>query len=225
MTIGSGTSIENFAVIKSNTFIGENCRIFQGSVIGEIPQDLKFAGEKTETRVGDNTTIREFVTINRGTSALGYTEVGKNVLLMAYCHIAHDCIVGNNVIMANMATLGGHVELGNWAFLGGGVLVHQFCKVGEHSLIAAGFRAVQDVPPFIWASGEPIKYSGINNVGLKRRGFSSEERRLIKQIYMLYFRSKLPRVKALNEIKIQFSKTPLGKIIVDFIEKSNRGII
>ena len=165
------------------------------------------------------------MTINRGTSALGYTKVGENVLLMAYCHIAHDCIVGDNVIMANMATLGGHVELGNWAFLGGGVLVHQFCKVGEHSLIAAGFRAVQDVPPFIWASGEPIQYSGINSVGLKRRGFSSEDRRLIKQIYLLYFRSKLPRVKALNEIKNQFSNNPFGRKIVDFIEKSNRGII
>ena len=225
MTIGSGTSIENFAVIKSNTFIGENCRIFQGSVIGEIPQDLKFAGEKTETSIGDNTTVREFVTINRGTSALGHTKVGKNVLLMAYCHIAHDCIVGDNVIMANMATLGGHVELGNWSFLGGGVLVHQFCKVGEHALIAAGFRAVQDVPPFIWASGEPIKYSGINSVGLKRRGFTSEERRLMKQVYTLYFRSKIPRTKALDEIKNQFPNNPVGKVIVDFIEKSNRGII
>ena len=127
--------------------------------------------------------------------------------------------------MANMATLGGHVEIGNWAFLGGGVLVHQFCKVGEHALIAAGFRAVQDVPPFIWASGEPIKYSGINSVGLKRRGFSSEERRLMKQIYKLYFRSNLPRTKALDEIKNQFSNHLVGKVIVDFIEKSNRGII
>ena len=225
MTIGSGTNVENFAVIKTNTFIGKNCRIFQGSVIGEIPQDLKFAGEKTETRIGDNTTVREFVTINRGTSALGHTKVGDDVLLMAYCHVAHDCIVGDNVIMANMATLGGHVELGNWAFLGGGVLVHQFCKVGEHALIAAGFRAVQDVPPFIWASGEPIKYSGINSVGLKRRGFSSEERRLMKQVYTLYFRSKIPRTKALDEIKKQFPNDPAGKVIVNFIEKSNRGII
>ena len=144
---------------------------------------------------------------------------------MAYCHIAHDCIVGDNVIMANMATLGGHVELGDWAFIGGGVLVHQFCKVGEHALIAAGFRAVQDVPPFIWASGEPIKYSGINSVGLKRRGFLSEERRLMKQVYALYFRSKLSRTKALNEIKKQFLNNPVGNVIVDFIEKSNRGII
>ena len=127
--------------------------------------------------------------------------------------------------MANMATLGGHVELGDWAFIGGGVLVHQFCKVGEHALIAAGFRAVQDVPPFIWASGEPIKYSGINSVGLKRRGFSSEERRLMKQVYALYFRSKLSRTKALNEIKNQFRNNPVGNVIVDFIEKSNRGII
>ena len=225
MTIGSGTTIENFAVINSGTFIGKNCRIFQGSVIGEIPQDLKFAGEKTETRIGDNTTVREFVTINRGTSALGHTKVGKNVLLMAYSHIAHDCIVGDNVIMANKATLGGHVEIGNWAFLGGGVLVHQFCKVGEHALIAAGFRAVQDVPPFILASGEPIKFSGINSVGLKRRGFSSEERRLIKQIYTLYFRSKLPRTEALKDIKNKFYHHAVGKSIVKFIEKSNRGII
>lgn len=225
MTIGDGTSIRNFAVIKSGTFIGENCRVFQGSVIGEIPQDLKFRGEKTVTRIGDNTTVREFVTINRGTSALGHTTVGENVLLMAYIHIAHDCIVGDHVIMANQATLGGHVEIGNWAFLGGGVLVHQFCKVGEHACIGAGFRAVQDVPPFILASGEPIKYCGLNNIGLKRRGIPSEKRKIMKQIYTLYFRSNLTRTKALDEIKSQFSNNPAGKVIVDFMEKSNRGII
>jgi UDP-N-acetylglucosamine acyltransferase len=225
VTIGNGTSIANFAVVKSGTNIGENCRIFQGSVIGEIPQDLKFDGEETTTLIGNNTTIREFVTINRGTAALGYTKVGENALLMAYIHIAHDCIVGDNVIMANMATLGGHVEIDNWAFLGGGVMVHQFCKVGEHACIGAGFRAVQDVPPFILASGEPIKYCGLNNVGLKRRGFRSEDRKVMKQIYTLYFRSNFPRRKALDEIKDKFSKRPVAKVIVNFIENSTRGII
>ncbi len=225
MTIGSGTSISNYAVIKSGTFIGNNCRIFQGSVIGEIPQDLKFKGEFTETQIGDNTTIREFVTVNRGTSALGVTKVGNNVLLMAYTHVAHDCVVGNNVIMANMATLGGHVEIGNWAFLGGGVLVHQFCKIGEHAFIAAGFRAVQDVPPFITASGEPVRYSGLNTTGLKRRGYGTEDLNVLKQIYNLYFRSKQPRTRALDKIKNQFSSNKFGRSIVSFIENSDRGII
>ena len=225
MSIGDGTQISSNAVIKSGTIIGKNCRIFQGSVIGEIPQDLKFEGEKTETRVGDNTTIREFVTINKGTSALGYTEIGNNVLLMAYVHVAHDCIVKDNVIMANKTTLGGHAEIDDWAFLGGGVLVHQFCKVGEHSIVAAGFRAVQDVPPYITASGEPLKYSGLNNIGLRRRGFTPEKRKLIKKIYSLYFRSSLPRTKALDEIKKKYSGSDVSKSIINFVENSQRGII
>jgi UDP-N-acetylglucosamine acyltransferase len=225
VTIGHGTKIENFAVIKSGTVIGENCRVFQGSVIGEIPQDLKFEGEKTKTIIGNNVTIREFVTINRGTSELGYTKVGSDVLLMAYIHIAHDCVVGNHVIMANQATLGGHVEIEDWVFLGGGVMVHQFCKIGQHSMVAAGFRAVQDVPPYITASGEPIKYSGLNSIGLKRRGFSADRRKLIKQIYSTYFRSGLPRRQALEKIKNQYSNTEIGTSIIKFIEKSHRGII
>ncbi len=197
VSIGSGTVIGSHVVITGPTTIGPNNKIFHFSSIGEDPQDKKFNEDQNSyLEIGANNTIREYVSINRGTSdGGGKTIIGSNNWIMAYVHIAHDCIVGDNVIMANMATLGGHVELGNWAFLGGGVLVHQFCKVGEHALIAAGFRAVQDVPPFIWASGEPIKYSGINSVGLKRRGFSSEERRLMKQIYTLYFRSMIPRTK------------------------------
>jgi len=144
---------------------------------------------------------------------------------MAYTHVAHDCVIGDNVIMANMATLGGHVEIGNWAFLGGGVLVHQFCNVGEHAFIAAGFRTVQDVPPFIMASGEPVRYSGLNITGLKRRGYPSKDRNILKQIYSLYFRSKQPRTQALDEMKNRYSSNKLGQSIVNFIESSERGII
>jgi len=157
--------------------------------------------------------------------AHGTTTIGSNVLLMAYVHIAHDCIVGNDVIFANLATLGGHVEIGNWASLGGGVLVHQFTRIGEHAFVGGGYRAVQDVPPFIMAQGEPLQYGGINSIGLRRRGFSAEERNTIKAVYRKYFRSSLTRTDALKQIYDEFGKDSLAKAITDFIASSSRGII
>ena len=186
---------------------------------------MKYSGEETHTFIGDNVSIRESVTINRGTIAFGKTIIGDNVLLMACAHVAHDCIVGNNTIMANLATLGGHVELGEWVNLGGGVMIHQFTKIGSQSFIGGGFRAVQDVPPFIIAAGEPLKFSGINKIGLKRRGFSNEERGLIKKAYRTYFMSKLNRKEALFEIKSDFPQSDQIKAIIKFIESSERGII
>lgn len=225
VSIGDDTTIGNHVTICEGTTIGKNCRIFHSSSIGEIPQDLKFGGEKTETIVGHRTTIREFVTVNRGTNALGRTEIGSDTLLMAYVHIAHDCIIGDHVIMANMATLGGHVEIGDWASLGGGVLVHQFTKIGAHAFIGGGFRAVQDVPPFILCAEEPLKFQGVNRIGLKRRGFSAAERSVIKNTYQIYFRSGLNRKDALAQIETDVQPSEYKDQIINFIRSSERGII
>ena len=225
MTIGDDSSIGNHTTVKTGTTIGRNTRIFHNCSIGEIPQDLKFGGEKTTTTIGNNVTIRESVTINRGTAAKGSTDIGNDVLLMACTHVAHDCVLGNNVIMANLTTLGGHVELGDWVYLGGGVLVHQFSKVGAHVFVGGGFRIVQDVPPFILAAGEPLQYSGINKIGLRRRGIDSNARKLIKEAYKLYFRSELNRKDALEKIKTDLDQSHEIKMIINFVESSNRGII
>ena len=223
--LGDDCYIGNNVTITGNTAIGKKCKIFHSSSIGEIPQDLKFDGEKTKTIIGDNTTIREFVTINKGTNQLGKTELGSNVLLMASTHIAHDCIVGDNVILSNLATLGGHVEIGDWAVLGGGVLVHQFCQIGEHAFVGASGLAVQDVPPYILAAGSPLVYSGINSIGLKRRGFSSEDRKEIKGIYKEYFLSNDNRKNNLEKISSNFVDSEFKNNIIKFIESSERGII
>jgi UDP-N-acetylglucosamine acyltransferase len=224
--IGDNTSIGNHTTIKAETTIGSNGKIFHNCSIGEIPQDLKFSGEITATHIGNNVIIRESVTINRGTAEKGITKVGNDVLLMTCTHVAHDCVVGNNVVMANLATLGGHVVLGEYVSLGGGVLVHQFTKIGDHVFIGGGFRAVQDVPPYILGAGEPLKFAGVNQIGLRRRGFDKKTRRLIKEAYRLYFRSEdLNRKEALNKIKSDFENIDEINTIVNFIETSKRGII
>mgnify|MGYP003321874483 CR=1 FL=1 len=225
VSIGENTSIGNCTTICSGTKIGSNSKIFHNCSIGEIPQDLKFSGEDTKTIIGNNTIVRENVTINRGTSALGKTKVGNNVLLMASVHIAHDCIIRDNVIMANMSTLGGHVEIQEYASLGGGVLVHQFCKIGSHVFIGGGFRAVQDVPPYILAVGEPLRFGGINSTGLKRRGFTLESLSNIKKTYRMYFRSDLTRSQSLERIKNSLSDNLEVDNIINFINNSERGII
>ena len=225
VTIGNNCEIGNFVTICPDTYIAEDCKILHCSSIGEIPQDLKFEGEKTKTIIGARTRIREYVTVNRGTKALGQTHIGSDCLLMASTHIAHDCILGDNVIMSNLSTLGGHVEVGEWAVLGGGVLVHQFTKIGPHAFIGGGFRAVQDVPPFILAAEHPLTYKGINSIGLKRRGFSQEDRKSIKNIYHMYFKSALSRDKSLNKIKTELPPSSIKDQIVDFIYTSDRGII
>ena len=194
-------------------------------MIGELPQDMKFGGGKTTVKIGDEAVIREFVTIHRGTKARGETTIGKNVVLMAYSHVAHDCVLGNNVTMINLVTLGGHVEIDDWAMLSGGVMVHQFVKIGAHAFIGGLFRVSQDVPPFVLAVGEPLKYGGINSVGLRRRGFSLKDRINIKHAYRLYFRSGLNPSEALKRIKSKFHNEKNILSIVDFIENSKRGII
>ncbi len=225
MIIGDGTTIGNHNTIKKYTEFGKNCQIFHNCIIGELPQDMKFGGEKTTVKIGDEAIIREFVTIHRGTNARGETTIKNNVILMAYAHVAHDCVVGNNVTMINLATLGGHVKIDDWAMLSGGVMVHQFVRIGAHSFIGGLFRVSQDVPPFVMAVGEPLKYFGINSVGLRRRGFSSKDRINIKHAYRLYFKSGLKPSEALGKIKSEFHNDKNILSIVDFIENSKRGII
>lgn len=225
MIIGDDTEIGNHVTICSNTKIGKLCKIFHSSSIGEIPQDLKFRGEETQTIIGDRTKIREYVTINRGTKALGETRIGSDCLLMASTHVAHDCVLGDNVIMSNLSTLGGHVSVADYVVLGGGVLVHQFTKIGSHSFIGGGFRVVQDVPPFILAADNPLNYKGLNSVGLKRRGFSILDRKSIKSVYNIYFKSGLNRQDSLKKIDMDIPDSLIKKQIVDFICGSERGII
>ena len=225
VSIGDRTTVGNNVTISSGTHVGKDCKIFHSASIGAIPQDLKYNNEETFLYIGDRTVIREFVSINKGTSALGKTEIGSDCLLMASVHVAHDCVVGSNVIMSNLTTLGGHVNIDDWAILSGGVLVHQFCNISKHAFIGAGALVTQDVPPFILAAGSPVEYSGINSVGLKRRGFSIDDRKELKNIYKMYFRSKNNRKENLSKIKKELASLKYTDLIVEFIENSERGII
>jgi UDP-N-acetylglucosamine acyltransferase len=223
--IGEGTWIGPNAVIMSGSRIGKNCKIFPGAVIGGIPQDLKFAGEYTTVEIGDNTTIRECVTVNRGTVDRLKTVVGNNVLLMAYVHIAHDCIVGNNCILANNATLGGHVIVEDYAILGGGVMVHQFSLVGKHVMVSGGGIVIQDVPPYVTTGRYPVAYGGVNKIGLGRRNFSPESIALIEEMYRIIFMSKRNTSQAIQYIEENIQDCPEKQEILGFIRKSTRGII
>ena len=225
VTIGDNTRILPYVHIHENTQIGKNNTIHQGSVLGGNPQDLKFHNEYSELIIGDNNTIREYCTLNRGTEASGKTTVGSNCLLMAYVHVAHDCIVQDKVILANGVQLGGHSEVHFHATVGGMSPVHQFCKVGQHAFIGGGRVALQDVPPFILANGEPLKYAGINSIGLRRRNFDLETRNLIKKTYKIIYFSKFNRSQAIEEIKNSLKMTDEVKLIIKFIESSDRGLI
>ncbi len=223
--IGDGTWIAPHAVIMPGTRIGKNCKIFPSAVIGAIPQDLKFAGEYTTVEIGDNTTIREFVTVNRGTKSKGKTVVGNNVLLMAYVHIAHDCIIKDNVIIVNAVQIAGEVEVDEWAIIGGSSAVHQFVRIGAHAMISGGSLVRQDVPPFTKAAHEPLSYVGINSIGLKRRGFSQEKINHIQDIYRILYLSGLNYKNAIKKILEEIPQTPERDMIVNFIQNSQRGIM
>ena len=223
--IGEGTRIGSNVTIMEGARIGKNCRIFPGAVIGAVPQDLKFRGEDTTAVVGDNTTIRECVTINRGTAAKGKTVVGSNCLLMAYSHIAHDCIVGDNVIVANSSQLAGEVIVDNFAIIGGGTLVHQFCHIGEHVMIQGGALINKDIPPYVKAAREPISYVGVNSIGLRRRNFSNEAIREIQDIYRYLYLSRMNVSDALDAIEAELPATRERDEILLFIRNAKRGII
>ena len=223
--IGDGTWIGPNVTIMNGARLGSNCQVFPGAVISAIPQDLKYKGELTTVEIGDETTIRECVTINRGTKAYGKTVIGKKGLIMAYVHIAHDCIIGDHVILVNSVALAGHVEIGNWSIVSGLSAVHQFVKIGEHAMVGGGAMVRKDVPPFITAAGEPVTYAGVNSVGLKRRGFSSVDVNLIQDVYRIIYQSGRNISQALEVVKREHNADPTVSRIIDFKESSTRGLI
>lgn len=225
VVIGTGTWVGPGATIFEGARIGRNCKIFPGATVSAIPQDMKFAGEMTTTEIGDNTTIREGATVNRGTIALGKTVVGNNCLLMTNSHVAHDCIVGNNCILVNNVGLAGEVVLGDWVILGGGAAVHQFTHIGAHAMISGGTMLRKDVPPYVIINHNPIGYMGINNVGLTRRGFSKDQIDDIHNIYRVIYQSKMNTSQAVDHVRNNFRPTPEREVILSFISSSERGII
>jgi len=225
VVVGEGTWIGPNAVLMDGTRVGRKCRIFPGAVIGAIPQDLKFTGEYTTAEVGDNTTIRECVTINRGTADRLKTAVGDNCLLMAYVHLAHDCILGNNIVIANSVNLAGHVTIDDWAILEGNVAVQQFIHIGAHSFIAGASLVRKNVPPFVKAAREPLSYVGVNVVGLRRRGYSDEQIARIEDIYREIFVRNTNIERGVQNVEQTLPRSPERGQILDFIRNSPKGIM
>lgn len=223
--IGEGTWIGSNVTIMEGARIGKNCRIFPGAVISAIPQDLKYEGEDSLVVIGDNTTIRECVTINRGTKAAGKTAIGRNCLVMATAHIAHDCLIGNNCIIVNGCLLAGHVEMGDWAIIGGLCAVQQFSKVGRHAFVGGGSLVRKDVPPYVKAAKEPISYAGINSIGLRRRGYDNDKINQIQNIYRILFQKNYNVSQALEIIETDFEATQERDEIITFIRNSQSGIM
>ena len=223
--IGEGTWIGPNVTIMEGSRIGKNCRVFPGAVIGAIPQDLKFNGEDSLAIIGDNVTIRECVTVNRGTEDRNKTIIGNNVLLMAYVHIAHDCSVGDNAILANSTNLGGHVDIDEFAILGGGTLVHQFCHIGKHAMISGGALINKDIPPYVKAGRDPISYIGINSIGLRRRNFKPEKIQEIQELYRIIYLKSMNNTQAVNYIEAEVKASRERDEIISFIQDSKRGIM
>jgi len=223
--IGEGTWIGPNSVIMEGARIGKNCKIFPGAVISGIPQDLKFNGEDTLVEIGDETTIREFVTINRGTKAKGVTRIGKRCLLMSYVHVAHDCFVADNCVLTSYSALAGEVVMEEWAILGGKAAVHQFVKIGAHAYIGGGALVRKDIPPYIIVANEPLSYAGVNSVGLRRRNYSNEKINEIQQAYRYFFQRGLNNTQAIEMIRKEMDISTEVKQIIDFIVNSERGII
>ena len=223
--IGSGTWIGSNVTIMEGARIGKNCRIFPGAVISAIPQDLKFEGEDSLTVIGNDVTIRECVTINRGTSASGKTVIGDDCLIMATAHIAHDCVVGNKSIIVNGVALGGHVIIGKNAIIGGLSAIHQFIHIGDHAMVSGGSLVRKDVPPYTKAAKEPLSYVGINSIGLRRKGFSTEKIREIQNIFRVLYQKNYNTSQALGILDAEFEATPERDNIIQFISSSQRGIM
>jgi UDP-N-acetylglucosamine acyltransferase len=223
--IGEGTRIGSSVTILSGTRIGKNCNIFPGAVIGAIPQDLKFRGEYTTVEIGDNNTIREYVTVNRGTASKGKTVVGNNNLIMAYVHIAHDCKVGSSIILGNNTQLAGEVIIDDWAIISGMTGIHQFCRIGSHVMVAGGSLVRKDVPPFIKAGREPLAYVGINSIGMRRRNYTNEKIREIQDIYRYIYQKGLNTAQAVEIIEAEMPASQERDEILLFVKDSKRGII
>ncbi|MBE9468365.1 MAG: acyl-ACP--UDP-N-acetylglucosamine O-acyltransferase [Bacteroidetes bacterium] len=223
--IGEGTWIGPNVTIFEGAHIGKNCKIFPGAVIAAIPQDLKFNGEITTVKIGDNTTIRECVTINRGTVAANETSVGNNCLLMAYVHIAHDCVIGNNCILANVVQVAGEVKINDWAIIGGTAAIHQFVHIGAHVMISGGSLVRKDVPPYVTAAHEPLCYVGVNAIGLRRRKFTVDQVRDIQEIYRIIYQKGHNNAHALEIIETEIPSSVQRDEIIQFIRNSKRGIM
>jgi len=223
--IGDNTRVGPNASVLDGARIGKNCRIFPGAVVSGIPQDLKFAGEESTAEVGDNTTIREFVTLNRGTVSKGKTVIGNNTLLMAYVHIGHDCAIGNNCILGNGVQLAGEVRVDDWAIISGGAMAHQFTRIGGHVIIGGAGKVRIDVPPFIKADREPLAYMGINSVGLSRRGFEKERMDEIHEIYRIIYLTGRNTSQALDYVEANFKPSPDRNYILEFFKNTERGVI
>lgn len=223
--IGDGCIIDSNATICQYTKLGKHCHVFPSAVIGAIPQDLKFHGEVTWTIIGDNCVLREFVTVHRGTFSKGQTVIGNNNLIMAYCHVAHDCVLGNHIIMSNTTQLAGEVVVDDYAIIGGGTLVHQFSHIGSHVMVQGGSRINKDVPPFIIAAREPISYCGVNSVGLNRRGFTAEQIHTIQEVYRLLYQGGMNTTQALDHIVETMPASAERDLIVDFVRASTRGVV
>ena len=223
--IGKNVTIDAFAYIDDNVIIGDNCHIFPSAVIGAVPQDLKYKGEETWTIIGDNCVLREFVTIHRGTASKGKTVVGNNNLIMAYCHVAHDCILHDNIIMSNVTQLAGEVEIDDYAVIGGGTLVHQFTHIGGHVMIQGGSKINKDIPPFAIVARDPIAFCGINSVGLNRRGFTPDRIHTIQEVYRLLYQGGMNTTQALDHIEATMPSSPERDMIIDFVRSSIRGIV
>ncbi len=223
--IGDNTWIGPHATIMKGTFIGKNCKIFPGAVVGAIPQDLKYNGEESVLIVEDNVTIRECCTLNRGTAASMLTKIGANSLLMAYVHVAHDCIIGKNCIIANNVNLAGHITIGNNVVVGGVTAVHQFVKIGDHVIVGGGSLVRKDIPPFVKAAREPLSYAGVNSVGLSRRGFSREDINMIHEIYRILFVKHRNVKNAVIEIETTIPHSEFKEQILLFIRDADRGVM
>ncbi|MCQ2343077.1 MAG: acyl-ACP--UDP-N-acetylglucosamine O-acyltransferase [Paludibacteraceae bacterium] len=223
--IGEGTVIDANATICEHTRIGKHCHVFPTAIVGAVPQDLKFKGELTYTYIGDNTVLRECSTVHRGTASKGKTVVGNNCLIMAYCHVAHDVVVKDNVIMSNATQLAGEVVVDEYAVIGGGTLVHQFSHIGSHAMIQGGSHVNKDIPPFVVVAREPIQFYGINNVGLSRRGFSKEQMETIQKVYRYVYMSNLNMSQAMERILAEMPQSAERDLIVDFIKNSPRGVV
>jgi UDP-N-acetylglucosamine acyltransferase len=225
VVIGEGTWIGPNVTIMDGARIGKNCRIFPGAVISAIPQDLKFAGEKTTVEIGDNTTIRECCTLNRGTKDRMTTKVGSNCLLMAYVHLAHDAFVGDNCVIANSANIAGHVTIGNWVVVEGVVAVQQFIEIGDHAFIAGGSLVRKNVPPFIKVAREPLSFIGVNSIGLRRRGYTDEQVSRLEDIYRALFVHNNSLAAGVKQIVETLPESEEKQIVLAFIQRSEKGVI
>src|SRR5712692_4384099 len=223
--IGDGTQIASHALLASGTRIGKECRIHHGAVLGTIPQDLKFRDEQTTLEVGDHTMIREYTTLNRGSHDRLKTTVGSHCFIMAYAHIAHDSEIGNHVILANSVNMAGHVVIEDYAIVGGVTPIHQFVRIGRHSMIGGGFRVPKDVPPYVLAGQEPMVFQGLNTVGLKRRNFTQETIAILENVYRILYQSHLNVTQAVERIRNEVQHTMEVQHVLDFIAGSKRGII